>query len=341
MTNRSNNAAELVEVWRGDILESTHRGHAVICRSDGEIVAQWGAPEAIIYPRSSCKMLQALPLIESGAADAAGLGTEQLALSCASHKGALIHTERVSDWLGTLDLGESDLRCGNQFPSDGPEADRLRATGEGACQLHNNCSGKHAGFLTLNKHLGGGADYHEIDHPVQRMVKDAYEEMTGETSPGFGIDGCSAPNHASSLHGFARAMARMADPSSLGGVRGAAAERLVAAMRQHPLLVAGEGRACSEMMAAMPNATAIKTGAEAVFIAILPEQKLGVALKIEDGTTRGAECAIAALLARLGVADPAHPMIAKRLTPTLRNWRGTVTGDIRPSAGLWADGAKL
>ena len=341
MTDRSKDAAELVEVWRGDILESTHRGHAVVCRADGEIVAQWGAPEAIIYPRSSCKMLQALPLIESGAADAAGLGSEQLALSCASHQGALLHTERVENWLKNLGLGEPDLRCGTQFPQDKAEADRVRNTGGGACQFHNNCSGKHAGFLTLSKHLGGGAEYHEIDHPVQRAVKAAYEEMTGETSPGYGIDGCSAPNHASTLHGFARAMARMADPSGLGAVRSAAATRLVTAMRQHPLLVAGEGRACSEMMAAMPNATAIKTGAEAVFIAILPEQKLGVALKIEDGTTRAAECAIAALLVRLVVADPAHPMIAARLTPTQRNWNGMVTGRIQPSAGLWSDDARL
>jgi len=341
MTDRSTDAAELVEVWRGDILESTHRGHAVICRADGEVVAAWGAPDAIVYPRSSCKMLQALPLVESGAADAAGLGVEELALSCASHQGALLHTERVADWLAGLGLGEGDLRCGTQFPRDKAEAERVRRTGEGACQLHNNCSGKHAGFLTLNRHLGGGAEYHEIDHPVQRAVKDAYEEMTGETSPGYGIDGCSAPNHASTLHGFARAMARMADPSGLGAVRRDAATRLVAAMRRFPLLVAGEGRACSEMMAAMPNATAIKTGAEAVFVAILPERKLGVALKIEDGTTRAAECVIAALLARLGVADAEHPLIASRLNPTQRNWNGIATGFVRPTPGLWAGGAGL
>ena len=341
MTDRSTEAAELVEVWRGDILESTHRGHAVVCRADGEIVAQWGAPEAVIFPRSSCKMLQALPLIESGAARVAGLGSEQLALSCASHQGARLHVERVDDWLGTLGLAEPDLRCGVQKPSDAAEADYLRDHGEGPCQLHNNCSGKHAGFLTLNRHLGGGAEYHEIDHPVQRAVKAAYEDMTGETSPGYGIDGCSAPNHASSLHGFATAMARMADPDRLGPTRAAAARDLVAAMKAHPLLVAGEGRACSELMFAMDNATAIKTGAEAVFVAILPESGLGVALKIEDGTTRASECAIAALLVRLGAAVADHPHVARRLQPVQRNWRGVETGVIRPAPGLWQDGRSL
>ena len=341
MTDRSAEAVELVEIWRGGMLESVHRGHAVIVRPDGGIVAAWGAPEAVLLPRSSSKMIQALPLVESGAADAAGLGSEQLALACASHQGALLHTERVADWLGTLGLGERDLRCGSQFPNDPAEADRLRATGEGACQLHNNCSGKHAGFLTLGRHLGGGSEYHEIDHPVQAAVLSAWEEMTGERSPGYGIDGCSAPNHASTLLGFATAMARMADPSGLGRTRADAARRLVGAMKAHPLLVAGEGRACSEMMFAMPGPTALKTGAEAVFVAILPDRGLGVALKIEDGATRASECAIAALLARLGVAEAAHPMIARRLNPTLRNWRGIATGEVRAAPGLWQEGRAI
>ena len=120
MTDRSTDAAELVEVWRGDILESTHRGHAVICRADGQVVAEWGAPDAIIYPRSSCKMLQALPLVESGAADAAGLGGEELALSCASHQGALLHTERVADWLAGLGLGRGICAAARNSPATRP-----------------------------------------------------------------------------------------------------------------------------------------------------------------------------------------------------------------------------
>lgn len=331
-------AVPMVEVWRGDVLESRHRGHAIVCDSRGQIRAAWGDPAAVILPRSSCKMLQALPLVESGAA--AGLSSERLALACASHQGAAMHVGRVAAWLADLGLGEPDLRCGPQVPDDATERHRLRAAGEPPCQLHNNCSGKHAGFLTLARHLGGGPEYVEIDHPVQRAVRAAFEEMCGETSPGWGIDGCSAPNFATSLHGLARAMARMADPRGLGPVRAAAAGRLVAAMIAHPLLVAGEGRACSELMAAM-DGVAVKTGAEAVFAAILPRPGLGVALKIEDGATRASESAITTLLVRLGALAADHPAALRRLRPPILTRRGFPAGSLRPDPAFWAGGAAL
>ncbi|MFO1208290.1 MAG: asparaginase [Amaricoccus sp.] len=332
-------AVPMVEVWRGNVAESHHRGHAVVCDASGAVVAAWGDPDAVILPRSSCKMLQALPLVESGAAD--GLDSERLALACASHQGAAMHVTRVERWLTDMGMGESDLRCGPQVPDDRAERERLRADGEAPCQLHNNCSGKHAGFLTLNRRLGGGADYVEIDHPVQRAVRGAFEEMTGAASPGWGVDGCSAPNFATTVHGLARAMARMADPRGLGPAREAAAGRLVAAMLAHPLLVAGEGRACSELMAAMGGRVAVKTGAEAVFVAILPERGLGVALKIEDGATRGSESAIAAILVRLGVLDAAHPAARRRLDPPILSRRGAVTGALRPDPTFFANGRPL
>ncbi len=325
----------LVEVWRGPLAESVHRGHAVVCDAVGQVIAAWGDPEKVILPRSSVKMLQALPLIESGAADAAGLRPEHLALACASHQGAAMHTTRVLRWLATLGLSEHDLRCGAHPPQDDDTRHTLICGGHAPGQAHNNCSGKHAGFLTLTRHLRAGPEYVEPDHPVQRAVRAAFEEMTGAPSPGFGIDGCSAPNFACTLSGLARAMARMAVArESAAGARDRAAARLVAAMCAHPELVAGEGRACTELIRAMGGRVAVKTGAEAVFTAILPEQGLGIALKIEDGATRASECAIAAILARLGALDPGHPAAARRLNPTLRNWRGRETGTIRPAAAL-------
>ena len=183
-------AVPMVEVWRGGILESTHMGHAVICDDRGEVIEAWGNPRAVIFPRSSCKMIQALPLVESGAADDAGLTDRQLALACASHNGAALHTHMVEDWLRNLDMGEADLRCGSHEPYDREERDRLIRSDEAPCQLHNNCSGKHAGFLTMNRHLRGHSEYVEADHPVQQAVRAAFEEVTGEASPGFGIDGC-------------------------------------------------------------------------------------------------------------------------------------------------------
>ncbi|RJL06603.1 asparaginase [Paracoccus siganidrum] len=324
-------AAELIELWRGDLRESLHCGHAVVCDARG-VVEAWGQPAAVIFPRSSCKMIQALPLVESGAADAAGLGSRQLALACASHSGGRIHVEGVGRWLQALDLAESDLRCGCHMPRDRDENRRLTCSGESPCQLHNNCSGKHAGFLTLGRHLGAGPDYVDPDHPVQQAVKAAFEEVTAETSPGFGIDGCSAPNHACTLEGLGRAMAAFADPGA--DRRGQAMRRLVDAMRAHPELVAGEGRACTILMRATGGRVAAKTGAEAVFVAILPERGLGVALKIRDGATRAAEAAITALLVHLGALAPDDPAVSRHLPQPIRNWRGIATGEMRTAPGF-------
>jgi len=326
-------ATALIELWRGDLLESRHLGHAVVCGPQGAEMV-WGDAAAVVFPRSSCKMVQALPLIESGAAQAAGLGPRQLALSCASHSGARIHTEAVGDWLAGLGMGEADLRCGSHLPFDPVENKRLVCTPEAPCQLHNNCSGKHAGFLTLNRHLKGGPDYVEIDHPVQRAVRAAFEEVTGEAAQGWGIDGCSAPNFACTLEGLARAMQFFAAARPETSLRQGAAAQLVEAMTAFPELVAGEGRACTKLMRAMGGKVAVKTGAEGVFVAILPEQKRGVALKITDGASRASEAAITALLVHLGALEASHPVVAELIPPISRNWRGLATGGMRVSPGF-------
>ncbi|MGR3465096.1 asparaginase [Limimaricola sp.] len=327
------NDAVLVEVTRGDRVESVHRGHAVVCDAKGGVLWSLGDPGAVIYPRSSCKMIQALPLIESGAADEAGLSPQELALACASHQGAAIHSDPISRWLARQGFRDEDYRCGAETPRDTSTREALIRAHGAPRQIHNNCSGKHAGFLTLNRHLGGGPDYELPDHPVQVAIRQAFEEVTGEPSPFYGIDGCSAPNFATSMTGLARAMARFAAADPESDPRERAMVRLREAMAAHPELVAGEGRACTELMRAM-DGVAIKTGAEGVFIAILPCEKLGVAVKITDGTTRASECAIAAILVRLGVLDPRHPAAVKRMTPTLRNWRGMQVGAIRPALAL-------
>ena len=324
----------MVEIWRGPLLESLHLGHAVVCDAGGQILHSWGDPDAVIYPRSSAKMIQALPLMTSGAAAKYGLTSEQLALACASHNGAHIHTDRVNAWLGQLGMDDSDFRCGTQEPADIPARNELIKTDQSPCQVHNNCSGKHAGFLTLNQHLGAGADYVDIDHPVQQACRAAFEEVTGMDSPGYGIDGCSAPNFATSVHGLARAMSWYASAHRRSDRASEGAAQLVAAMAKHPDLVAGETRACTNLMRAMDGRMAIKTGAEAVFVAILPEQQLGVALKIVDGATRASECAIASILVSLGVLDAEHPQTRKYMNAPLLNRRNIDCGVIRPTAEL-------
>lgn len=314
-------AAPFTEIWRGPFLESVHSGHAVVCDDTGQITESWGDPDRIVLSRSSSKMIQALPLITSGAADKAGLRPEHLALACASHQGDPIHTTRVAAWLDTLGLTDDNLRCGAHMPyGRGSEVALLRAHSE-PCQMHNNCSGKHSGFLTLNQHLGGGSEYVDPAHPVQQAVLEAFERVTQETSPGHGIDGCSAPNFAGSLHGMARAMAHFAAAPD-----GSAEARLHQAMRLHPDLVAGETRACTELMRAMDGNVALKTGAEGFFVAILPNQKRGVVLKAACGTTRAAECAITAILVKLGALDATHPTAIKYMNAPITNRAGIQTG---------------
>lgn len=314
-----------VHVLRGGRIESRHRA-AVAIHDGADTVAAWGEADAVIFPRSAVKMMQAVPLVERGLeAD-----PRRLALACASHQGAAVHTEGVAAWLADTGHGEADLRCGAHRPNDAATADALVRAGVAPDQRHNNCSGKHAGFLALSRAVGGGPDYVDVDHPVQRTVRAAFEDVIGADAAGWGIDGCSAPNFAAPLSAVARGAARFARATG-GDARGRAMVALRAAMAAHPDLVAGEGRACTGLMRAAGHGAALKTGAEGVFVAILPAQGLGVALKVEDGAKRAAEALIAAILVRVGALDAAHPTARAHMTGPLRNWRGIETGAVEVS----------
>jgi L-asparaginase II len=186
----------------------------------------------------------------------------------------------------------------------------------------------------VTRHLKAGPEYVELDHPLQRAVKEASEEATGETSPGHGIDGCSAPNFATTVTGLARAMATFAAAADTGSLRQRAMHRLTRAMASHPELVAGNGETCTELMRAMQGRVAIKYGAEAVYTAILPDKGLGIALKISDGGKRAAQTAMAALLVRTGVLDPDHPAAKARLMAVQRNCRGFEAAVVRAATGF-------
>jgi L-asparaginase II len=328
----------LVEAVRGEFVERRHRGAYAVCRPDGDVIEAAGDVERMFLPRSSINLFQALPLIESGAADARRLDTRRLALACASHQGSSRHAATAAQWLNEMGLGERHLMCGPQIPNDGPTRRALRDTGQPPSQLHNNCSGKHVGFLTAALHMGAPVEgYVDRDNPVQKAAHDAFCEACGEDAPlGWAVDGCSAPNFAARLSRLAAAAARAARPEEgFGpGVRARAAARLRDAMMAHPFEVAGEGRACTELMEAAAGRAAIKTGAEGCFIAILPQAGLGIALKIDDGDTTAAECAMAALLARHGAVDPADPRVRRRLSPTIENRRGLTVGAVRPAPAL-------
>ncbi len=324
----------LAQIYRNQILESQHHGHIVVMHSSGDVLLEVGEADRVIFPRSSCKMIQALPLYESGAAKEFDLSSAQLALACASHNGEDMHVNGVKKWLAALDLDVLDLRCGPQPPARTSDRLHLHDNGQICTRAHNNCSGKHTGFLALNKHIHGGSEYHELDHPIQKAVREAFEDLTEETSTGYGIDGCGAPNFTTSLKGLARAMASYSKGERLAGVRGEAMERYTQSMMSHPLLVAGTNRCDSELMSAASGKAVVKVGAEAVHIAILPELEIGVALKIEDGATRASECAIAAILVQLGVLEASHPSVKKFLNPAITNFSDQNVGEVRISDHL-------
>lgn len=325
----------LVEVTRGDLVESVHRGAVAIANAKGEIVFSLGDIETPTFPRSSLKMVQALPLVESGAADAFGLSDEEIALACASHSGEPMHTARVAKWLEKIGCTEHDLACGAHPSRVEAVNEAMIRAGEKPTRIFNNCSGKHTGFLTVCRHWDVATSGYELhDHPLQVAIAKALGELAGiKGELPYGIDGCVAPAFALPTSAFARVLAKYADPSGQPMQRGAAMKHIVAAMIAHPDLVAGTGRSDTILMRAANGRVATKGGAEAYYAAIVPEAGLGVALKIDDGAGRGAETAIAAILDKLGVLTDdkaAHEIIR---APIL-NTRGKIVGERRPAKAL-------
>ncbi len=319
----------LVELTRGPLTESLHRGAIAVVDAKGNLRASLGDVEKPIFPRSALKPVQAVPLIESGAAETFGLSDEEVALACASHSGEPMHTTRIEDWQKRIGCSVSDLACGPHRPVHEPTATAMIQRRETPTPLHNNCSGKHTGFMTLSRQLGAAvAGYQLIDHPVQQAVMRTLKEMAGLSGElPYGVDGCTVPNFAVPLKALARAMARLADAGGQAPARAAACGRIVGAMMAHPDLVAGSGRACTMLMRDNPD-IAVKTGAEGVYIAILPQLGLGAALKIDDGATRAAETAVAALLIALG-AVPDEGAAAGLARAHVLNTRGVAVGQRR------------
>jgi len=324
-----------VEVCRGGRVESRHRIALAVVDAQGVSRLAVGDPAMRIFPRSAFKPIQAIPLVESGAADAFRLDAAKLALACASHGGEPGHVETVTAWLDRLGLGVDDLACGAHLPSHAPTAAAMQRAGEHPTRAHNNCSGKHAGMLATAVHLAEPTAGYEVPgHPVQERVRAVLEAMAGETLPAPpGIDGCGIPAWTVSLKGLAGMAARFADPADLAPERRASVHRLAAAMRAEPWFVAGTGRLCTALMQAAPSVLA-KTGAEGVFWAALPELGLGVALKVEDGAARAAEPALLAVLRALdAIDDRALGTLAEFAAPVLHNHAGDEVGVIRVVQG--------
>lgn len=323
----------VIEVTRGAMVESRHLGGAAIMRADGKVVEAWGDIDAPVMARSAIKPIQAIPLVESGAADRFGLGDTQLALACASHNAEPRHVAAVRAWLATIGLSEADLECGAHAPTRLAMFERFLKEGVPLTPAFNNCSGKHTGFLTTAVHLGEPTKgYIGARHPVQKRIAAIYGEL-GRFDPSrapAGSDGCGIPTLGVPLRAMATAMAAMADPSRLEQARVAAIVRIRAAMNAEPFFMAGTGRFCTRVNGALPGMAQIKTGAEGVYCGMLPTLGLGVALKIWDGATRASEVAMATILRHLGLLDARR--YADALSPPVNNAVGARIGDIRPAA---------
>ncbi|MCB1509217.1 MAG: asparaginase [Hyphomicrobiaceae bacterium] len=298
----------LVEVTRGPAVESLHHGALVVMDGEGRTVLALGDVERVLFPRSCVKILQALPLVESGIADKLGLSPSELCLCCASHNGEERHRAGALSLLRKVGLGEDDLECGTQWPAREADVAALHRAGDKPGRIYNNCSGKHAGFVCMACESGWDPKgYSGIDHPLQQRLARVMSEVTGapHDARNAAIDGCSIPTYAIALTALARGFARIASGSGLDATRSAAARRLMAACQSDPFMIAGTERFCTRAMEAYGDRIFVKTGAEGVFCAALPTLGLGVALKARDGTTRAAEAAMAGVIAALlGASTP-------------------------------------
>jgi L-asparaginase II len=325
----------LAELTRGPAVESRHRGALAVVDDLGSTVLALGDVGAAVYPRSAVKALQALPLIESGAADRLGLSDEEIALACASHSGSAAHVAVAQRMLAKAGLEPAALECGAHWPGGAAEFRELAASGVAPSALHNNCSGKHAGFLCLACAMRADPrGYVGVDHPVQRMVRAAIEEMTGVAvdAAHCGTDGCSIPTYRSPLHALARAFARFGTGTGLAPSRAEAARRIRAAVAAHPTMVAGLDRFDTRVMTVLGERVFCKVGAEGVYCAAFPQQGLGVALKIDDGAARAAEVALGAMIRRFVPMDAGEAAaLAPVFLPPQRNWNGIPTGELRPA----------
>lgn len=328
----------LVEVQRGERVESRHRGAVAIADAGGAAVLTVGDVDVPVFPRSAVKALQALPLIESGAADRYGFGDEELALACSSHSGEEAHVAVVSRMLTAAGLDESALACGAHWPINQAAAFAWARTGGAPLALHNNCSGKHAGFLCVACSRGIDPEgYWRPDHPVQQTVHGVLEDLTGaDLSPhNCAIDGCSVPTWAIPLNRLAHAFAKFGSGHGFARERAAAARRLRAACAKKPWYVAGTGRFCTEIMGLFGARVFVKTGAEGVYCGALPERGLGIAIKCDDGGGRAAEAIMGAIIARFLPLSPAEgAALANFEHPTLRNWNGFEIGAVRVTEAL-------
>ncbi len=325
--------AHLVDVVRGPLVESSHRGIVALVDTEGKVHRYLGYPPEITYIRSSAKPIQVLPLLVLGAAERFELSDRELALMCASHNGEDIHVETARGILEKAGLTEEALECGTHLPYDREAAMALMASGERLSPIYNNCSGKHAGMLLLCQHMGWETrGYTRAEHPLQQLMHETIAELA-DISPDRvekGIDGCGVVVFGLSVEKMAFLFARLANPESLPPSYREAAERVTGAMKTEPYMIAGRNRLCTDLISATGGKLIAKSGAEGVYCIGLNDREQGLAIKIEDGNSRGMGAIVYRLLVDLNILEEEEEeALEKYRQPVIKNRRGDNVGNIR------------
>lgn len=344
----------LVEVTRGNIVESVHYGSLVIAQPDGKIVFSLGDITSPTYLRSASKPMQTLAFLEQGGAEHYNLTEQEIAIMCASHSGTDDHLEVLAKLQEKIGITESMLQCGAHAPYHEPSAQALRDRGEAFHSNHSDCSGKHSGMLAFAKMMGVSYEgYISPDHPVQQAMLNTFAEMCEYNIEKIelGTDGCSVPVFAVPLINSAGAYARLCQPDNLSKKRPQACQMIVLSMMNHANMVGGPLRFDTDAMVAGEGSFVTKVGAEGFRgIGILPgkaagfETSLGITIKISDGdlTMRATSIVALSILKHLGVLNSEQAKSVKKYDRRpVTNWSGKTVGEIRPSAELVEALAKL
>ncbi|OYU96196.1 MAG: L-asparaginase II [Bacteroidetes bacterium B1(2017)] len=335
----------LVEIYRGGVLESFHRGSVCVVNQIGEIVFSLGNPNQICYPRSAMKFVQAIPLIELGGVEKFGFTLEEIAIFCGSHNGEAKHLEVVRSILNKIEVSEEELGCGSQYPTNKKDSDELVRTNTKPSAIHNNCSGKHAGMLALCKLLNyPTADYLNPKHPIQELILECVEAMYEypKSKMVCALDGCTAPIYSIPVYNQALCFKNLAEPSAFSEPRQTACKTILEAISAHPFMVAGSKRYCTDMMNLTAPKLIGKTGAEGVFCMSFTEQKLGVCIKIDDGKMLPQYNVAQALLEASGLfGEDIIEKLHSYATSELKNFNKLVTGEITVNTNLFAPFSKV
>lgn len=322
----------IVEVLRGPVVESVHQVMVVVVNELGSVTNWWGNPQFLTLPRSSIKMLQALPLIESGAAEKYGLDDKLIAMACSSHSGQKEHIAALAEWMEKTHSPESAFVCAPHLPFDEPSAHEMIRRGQKPTALCNNCAGKHLGIISTCLHLNESpAGYDKYEHNAQKRMRKVLTETmkVDHSKAAYGVDGCGIPSYAVPLQNIAMGMSTLINPKE-SSARKMASDRILRSVKGNPFYVGGSDTFTTAVIEKTQGRSIVKVGAEGVYAGVLPDKKLAFAVKAADGAKRAAEVATAAVLLQLGgMTEAEFKSLSKYTLPSITNWKGEVVGQVR------------